>query len=103
MISDGYFVLCYLARGENDHNSDFNITEIGTNLHTKAEVLFDRAPVYSNTGSNSSTSSRQPESLKQCDQTFKEYKCWNEGLLATWDNILCRNTSEPKKCYKIIK
>lgn len=83
MISDGYFVLCYLARGENDHNSDFNITEIGTNLHTKAEVLFDRAPVYSNTGSNSSTSSRQPESLKQCDQTFKEYKCWNEGLLAT--------------------
>ena len=83
--------------------TELNWAERGTNLHTKAKVLFDRTPVYSNTGSNSSTSSRKPESLKQCDQTFKEYKCWTEGLLATWANILCRNISEPKKCYKIIK
>lgn len=51
MISGDYFVLCYWATGENDHdNSDFNITEISTNLHTKVEVLYDTAPVYSNTG-----------------------------------------------------
>ena len=39
VISEDYFVLCHWPREENDpDNSDFNVTEISTNLHTKADI-----------------------------------------------------------------
>lgn len=61
-------------------------------------MCYTRVPMDNSTGSNSSTSCGQLEPPKECNNIFKESKCWNQFFLATRAcHVLCETASKKKK------